>query len=104
MEIRWFSSLRKALRFSLRAPLIELFKIIGLGSSLGVGDGRTGAAVLVEAVSSASSLPSSPFNLTSEPLRQMAMLFSIHLSAALGAQELQHPPSKLSAGPLQREC
>ena len=48
VEIRWFSLLGKALRFSLRAPLIELFEIIGLGSSLGAGDGRTGAAVLVE--------------------------------------------------------
>src|SRR5450756_833775 len=46
VEIRLFSSLRMALRFSLRAPFIELFEIIGLGSSLGVGDGRTGAAVL----------------------------------------------------------
>lgn len=45
-EVRLFPSLRMALRFSLRAPFIELFEIIGLGSSLGVGDGRTGAAVL----------------------------------------------------------
>jgi hypothetical protein len=45
-EICLFPSLRMVLRFSLRAPFIELFEIIGLGSSLGVGDGRTGAAVL----------------------------------------------------------
>jgi hypothetical protein len=45
-EIRLFSSLRMALRFSLRAPLVELLEITGLGSSLGVGDGRIGAAVL----------------------------------------------------------
>jgi hypothetical protein len=46
VEIRLFSSFRTIPRLSSRAPLTEVFEIIGLGSSLGAGDGRTAAIVL----------------------------------------------------------
>ena len=96
-EIRLFSSLRTALRFSLRTPLMELFEIIGLGSSLGVGEGRTGAAVL----SSPSAVPlrylQLPLNLTSVPLPLAARRFSTHSSVELDGQEHQLPTSTLSA-------
>jgi hypothetical protein len=105
VEIRRFSSLRITLRFSLRAPLIELFEIIGLGSSLGVGDGRTGAAVLINSLSAVPLRYLQPlWVLTSEPLRQAATQSSTHSCVELGALELQPPSMPSSAGPLQREC
>jgi hypothetical protein len=55
-EIRLFSSLRITPRVSLRVPFTEVPEIIGLGSSLGAGDGRT-AAIDLDLVSCASRYP-----------------------------------------------
>jgi hypothetical protein len=97
VEMRLLSSLRTTPRGSLRAPFTEVFEIMGLGSSLGAGDGRT-VAIVLDLVSCASRYPQvASAKLTFVPWRRAAMQISIYSCAGLGALGFLLPSSMTSA-------